>query len=211
MPKRTPAAAAKASISVTLSAPGTLSAAGRFERRHGSLWALTLRSRVCVGHSEKRRQRLIENARQPATVAGHALIIRRKAFDNRKGRLSRPHHLAEAYIFGRSPQNYAPGAPPVGGEIASVVHPRSNLRRPKGKPIGQVIEPLFCPRGEFLRTHCRWSSRLNKHRLQLSPTTALSGIGSRETNLRSRLKPKRARHAEQSQPKGYLPETRRSM
>src|SRR5262249_19521457 len=91
------------------------------------------------------------------------------------------------------------------------VHPRSNLRRPKGKPIGQVIEPLFCPRGEFLRTHCRWSSRLNKHRLQLPPTTALSGIGGQETNLRSRLKPKRARHAEQSQPKGYLPETRRSM
>jgi len=94
--------------------------------------------------------------------------------------------------------------------LGGSVHPRSNLRRPKGKPIGQVIEPLFCPRGEFLRRHCRWSSHLNKHSLQLSPTTALSGIGGRETNY-SRLKPKRARHAEQSQPKGYLPETRRSM
>jgi hypothetical protein len=58
-----------------------------------------------VQHSEKRRQRLVENARQPATAGDHALIVRRKAFDNRKGRLSRPHHLADAYIFGR-PRQY---------------------------------------------------------------------------------------------------------
>jgi hypothetical protein len=30
---------------------------------------------VLVQHSEKRRQRLVENARQPATPGDHALIV----------------------------------------------------------------------------------------------------------------------------------------
>lgn len=67
--KWTPAAAAKASLSVTQSPAGTLAAAGGSER-HGSLWALTLRSRACVGPTQ--RETLSAPGREPAP-AGNGL------------------------------------------------------------------------------------------------------------------------------------------